>query len=98
MHIRAENIERTLCVPITKALIMTEASRDPDVADSENTDNGRTTLNLTCSTSNKKPLPDRGTWSTKLDFILSVVMHHIQIFYSMHHFLKHTFMLSSINY
>ncbi|EZA57651.1 hypothetical protein DMN91_003273 [Ooceraea biroi] len=53
---------------------MTEATRDPEVADSENVDNGRTALNLTCSTTNKgKPLPDRGTWSTKLDFILSVV-------------------------
>lgn len=66
-----------------KPTIMTEASRDPEVANSENTDNGRTTLNLTCPTTNKKPLPDRGTWSTKLDFILSVVMHcHIAKFYS----------------
>ncbi|GAB1860645.1 Transporter [Camponotus japonicus] len=53
---------------------MTEASRDPEVTDPENPDNGRTALNLTCSTTSKsKPLPDRGTWSTKLDFILSVV-------------------------
>jgi len=57
---------------------MTEASRDPEVTDPENPDNGRTALNLTCSTTSKsKPLPDRGTWSTKLDFILSVVMHFI---------------------
>lgn len=57
---------------------MTEASRDPEVADSENTDNGTTTLNPTRSTTNKsKPLPDRGTWSTKLDFILSVVIYII---------------------
>ncbi|XP_039310474.1 sodium- and chloride-dependent GABA transporter 1 [Solenopsis invicta] len=52
---------------------MTETSRDPEVTDTENTDNGRTTLNLTCSTTKSKPLPERGTWSTKLDFILSVV-------------------------
>jgi len=53
---------------------MTEATRDPEVADSENVDNGRTALNPTCSTTSKsKPLPDRGSWSTKLDFILSVV-------------------------
>jgi len=67
---------------------MTEASRDPEVADSENTDNGRTTLNLTCPTTNKssKPLPDRGTWSTKLDFILSVVIHYYVANYLIHHF------------
>lgn len=57
---------------------MTEASRDPEVTDPENPDNGRTALNLTCSTTSKsKPLPDRGSWSTKLDFILSVVMHFV---------------------
>jgi hypothetical protein len=53
---------------------MTETTRDPEVAESENVDNGRTALNPTCSTTSKgKPLPDRGSWSTKLDFILSVV-------------------------
>jgi len=67
---------------------MTEASRDPEVADSENTDNGRTTLNLTCPTTNKsKPLPDRGTWSTKLDFILSVVIYYyVANSYLIHYF------------
>lgn len=69
---------------------MTEASRDPEVTDPENPDNGRTALNLTCSTTSKsKPLPDRGTWSTKLDFILSVVMHFIILsnilYYVKHH-------------
>jgi len=63
--------------PPQKPTNMTEASRDPEVADSENVDNGRTALNLTCSTTNKKPLPERGTWSTKLDFILSVVMYSL---------------------
>lgn len=62
---------------------MTETSQDPEVVDSENPDNGRTALNLTCSTTSKsKPLPDRGTWSTKLDFILSVVIYcHYQMYY-----------------
>jgi hypothetical protein len=62
---------------------MTETSRDPEVTDTENTDNGRTTLNLTCPTTKSKPLPERGTWSTKLDFILSVVMdYHVAKSYS----------------
>ncbi|CAK9830825.1 Sodium- and chloride-dependent GABA transporter 1 [Anthophora retusa] len=50
---------------------MTEASREPDLADPENPD--KTTLNLTSASNKTKPLPERGTWSTKLDFILSVV-------------------------
>lgn len=52
-----------------------ESTRDPELAESENTDEVRTALNLMCptTTSNPKGLPERGTWSTKLDFILSVV-------------------------
>ncbi|KAK2582494.1 hypothetical protein KPH14_004796 [Odynerus spinipes] len=53
---------------------MTETSREAEVADSENPENASTSLNLACtSATNGKPLPERGTWSTKLDFILSVV-------------------------
>lgn len=53
---------------------MTETSREADVPDSENPDNASTSLNLACTPANNgKPLPERGTWSTKLDFILSVV-------------------------
>lgn len=50
---------------------MTEASREPELADPENPD--KTALNLTSASNKMKPLPERGTWSTKLDFILSVV-------------------------
>lgn len=50
---------------------MTEASTEPELADPENPD--KTALNLTSTSNKMKPLPERGTWSTKLDFILSVV-------------------------
>ncbi|XP_033215560.1 sodium- and chloride-dependent GABA transporter 1-like [Belonocnema kinseyi] len=53
---------------------MTETLRDPELLDSENADVAKTSLNATCpSTSKTKDLPARDTWSTKLDFILSVV-------------------------
>lgn len=54
---------------------MTDSLRDPELADSESADDGRASLNLACqsSKSKNKALPERGTWSTKLDFILSVV-------------------------
>lgn len=51
---------------------MTEASREPELTDAENPD--KTALNLTSTSRKVKPLPERGTWSTKLDFILSVVI------------------------
>lgn len=57
---------------------MTEASREPELADPENPD--KTALNLASASNKTKPLPERGTWSTKLDFILSVVTLSITIF------------------
>lgn len=54
---------------------MAESSRDPELAEAENIDEVRAALNLMCASTapKSKPLPDRGTWSTKMDFILSVV-------------------------
>lgn len=93
-------IPRLQVGPPRKPTNMTEASRDPEVADPEN--NGRTALNLTCSTTNKsKPLPDRGTWSTKLDFILSVVMHYHHLLLITTKYLllvAHTLGINIVNY
>lgn len=52
-----------------------ESSRDPELAEAENIDEVRAALNLMCAstTPKTKALPERGSWSTKLDFILSVV-------------------------
>ncbi|KAG8039263.1 hypothetical protein G9C98_003570 [Cotesia typhae] len=54
---------------------MAETSRDPELAEAENIDEVRAALNLMCASTapKKKPLPERDSWSSKLDFILSVV-------------------------
>ncbi|XP_008552905.1 sodium- and chloride-dependent GABA transporter 1 [Microplitis demolitor] len=54
---------------------MAESSRDPELAEAENIDEVRAALNLMCASTapKKKALPERGAWSSKLDFILSVV-------------------------
>ncbi|XP_043278797.1 sodium- and chloride-dependent GABA transporter 1-like isoform X2 [Venturia canescens] len=54
---------------------MTETTRDPELAEAENIEEVRAALNLMCAspTPKQNELPERGSWSTKLDFILSVV-------------------------
>ena len=61
---------------------MTETTRDPELAEAENIEEVRAALNLMCAstTPKQKELPERGTWSTKLDFILSVVDTFISVF------------------